>query len=259
MAQPLEIERTYTPPYPEARITGFAQTSRRSGEGFVGYEYVPKYTGRPYSAMIVAAERERMEHMVTEYDKTYFVMAGKGYFSIDGKQYVALKNHLITIPVGHSVGYRPARDLMRMFEFNVLPGNSDPARQPRVIPLSEKLKRLDRPGQFTAWMYLNAEDRLTYDAYYADVVGTSPPKRMLDAWRNYLVLDGRGLASLNGGKPQDLLPGMFIEIPPDNIYEYRARKIGMTLFEFNTPPSISGVSHTPADVQSVLGGTPRVT
>lgn len=234
-----QVEQKWLPgPHPAARIYTLENTSLRTGAGFVGHEYIKKSDGYPFSAMLVEAT-DTKEGVVETYEKTYLSF-GMGEFTINGVVYPVNYADLISLPLGTHYSY--AAEGTRLFEFNTLPHDPGSSYKPRIITLQEAMteERTIRRAGFTGHMFITNEEGHPHNAYWVYVGGESPPKQMTGAWRNYFVIDGKGTFTLNG-ITHEVRQNQLIVIPPWNTYAYEARPlIPMTVFEFNTPPSIPG-------------------
>lgn len=109
---------------------------------------------------------------------------------------------------------------------------------PKRISPAER-QHFDREG-FSGDIYVNPEDGLGFSALMVDVHGKHPRKKMIDATRSYLVINGTGTFTLNG-ETQEVRQGDLFIIPAGGNYEYQGT---MTLFEFNVPGTTSANSVT---------------
>lgn len=114
-----------------------------------------------------------------------------------------------------------------------------PKKKPGKRISIETTEHFERDG-FSGDKLVNPEDGLGFSAILVNVHGRHPLKRMVDATRSYLVLEGSGTFTLNG-ELSEVKQGDLFVIPDGGEYEYQGQ---MKLFEFNVPGTTSENSIT---------------
>lgn len=103
----------------------------------------------------------------------------------------------------------------------------------------ESARHFERDG-FSGDVYVEPDAGYGFSALRVDVHGRHPLKRMVDATRAYLVLEGSGTFTLNG-ESSEVKQGDFFVIPDGGEYEYEGQ---MEFLELNVPGTTSENSIT---------------
>jgi quercetin dioxygenase-like cupin family protein len=104
---------------------------------------------------------------------------------------------------------------------------------PKRVSLNQA-RHFERDG-FSGDQYVEANEGFGFSAINVDVHGRHPKKKMIDATRAYLVIEGTGTFNLNGQLSEVKKGDLFI-IPNGGEYAYQGQ---MKLFEFNVPGTTS--------------------
>lgn len=100
----------------------FSETEEFERSGFIGRIIVPKEAQTGFSINLVDCFDDHPVKRVGEgTTRIYFVILGKGKFTVNNVTYVAIKNDTFVINPGETYSYFGA---MKLIEFNVSPDNS---------------------------------------------------------------------------------------------------------------------------------------
>ncbi len=114
----------------QAKRISLDQAKHLDKDGFSVDIFVKKSDGAGYNALLVDVYGRHYKTEMKGATRNYFVVEGKGSFTLDGKTHQVKKGDFYIIPDGHNYEYEGQ---MKLFEFNV-PG-TDASNQ---INLDEK-------------------------------------------------------------------------------------------------------------------------
>lgn len=97
------------------------KTQHFEREGFSGDFYVSNSEKKGFNALRVAVHGKHPRKKMVDTTRVYFVIDGKGTFTINETTYDCNKNDLFVIESGDAYEYQGE---MNLFEFNVSPDNS---------------------------------------------------------------------------------------------------------------------------------------
>ncbi len=98
----------------------------------------------------------------------------------------------------------------------------------------DETDKFDASG-FSGQVYISNDENAGFNALLVTVNGRHPKKRMIDTTRNYYVIEGEGVFTLDGA-PHKVAKGDLFVVSAGHEYEYEGI---MKLFEFNISPDSS--------------------
>lgn len=105
-------------------ITGkisLSETSAFDAGGFSGQVYVENEDGAGFNALLVTVNGRHPKKKMVDTTRNYYVLEGRGTFTLDDKPYQVSAGDLLVVAAGHVYEYEGA---MKLFEFNISPDSS---------------------------------------------------------------------------------------------------------------------------------------
>ena len=97
------------------------ETDTFDAGGFSGQVYIPKELKAGFNALLITVTGHHPKKRMIDTTRNYFVVEGKGTFTLDGEVHRIQKGDLFVISAGHEYEYEGT---MTLFEFNISPDNS---------------------------------------------------------------------------------------------------------------------------------------